>query len=182
VIAVQNDMLNEARSISMNRLCQVLNVPRSTVYYQPKAREKPQPCGILTNLIYEIIQAFPTFGIRRVWAYITKRLKWAVNRKRIARIMQWNRWTVNKRRKGGRPRVTCRKSITERPDERWATDLALVQCGHDRWCNFVPVVDCCTREVLGWELDRSARAKTAERALVQALIDRFGFPKGAQAG
>lgn len=182
MIAVQNDMLNEQRSISMNRLCQVLNVPRSTVYYQPRRRKQQQPCGILTNLIYEIIQAFPTFGIRRVWAYLTKRLKWLVNIKKVARIMRLNKWTVTKRRKGGRPRVNFSKSIAARPDERWATDLALVQCGDDGWCNFVPVVDCCTRQVLGWELDRSARAKTAERALEQALIDRFGFPKGAPSG
>lgn len=58
----------------------------------------------------------------------------------------------------------------------------MVHCGEDGWCSIVPVIDCCTREVLGWELDRTARAKTAERALESALISRFGWTRGAPDG
>ncbi|GFE84977.1 hypothetical protein GCM10011487_69770 [Steroidobacter agaridevorans] len=36
------------------------------------------------------------------------------------------------------------------------------------------VIDCCTRELLGWHLSRSGRSRTAEAALEQALIARFG--------
>jgi putative transposase len=36
------------------------------------------------------------------------------------------------------------------------------------------VIDCYTRELLGWHLSRSGKAKTAESALEQALIARFG--------
>ena len=35
-------------------------------------------------------------------------------------------------------------------------------------------MDCCTREILGWRLSRSAKTKTAEAALEDALINRFG--------
>ncbi len=35
------------------------------------------------------------------------------------------------------------------------------------------VIDCHTRELLGWHLSRSGKAKTAETALEQALITRF---------
>ena len=49
----------------------------------------------------------------------------------------------------------------------------------DGWCAFMPVLDCCTREVLGWSLDRTARAKTVERTLEDALIHRFGWTHGA---
>jgi putative transposase len=59
----------------------------------------------------------------------------------------------------------------------------MVFCGpRDGWCAFVPVVDCATREVLGWELSPTPKAKTAERALEQALIGRFGWTRGAPAG
>ncbi|MBE7497583.1 MAG: transposase family protein [Verrucomicrobiaceae bacterium] len=37
----------------------------------------------------------------------------------------------------------------------------------------MPVVDCCSREVLGWDLAHTARAKTAERALEEALLHRL---------
>jgi putative transposase len=36
------------------------------------------------------------------------------------------------------------------------------------------VIDCHTRELLGWHLSRSGRASTAGAALEQALIARFG--------
>ena len=36
------------------------------------------------------------------------------------------------------------------------------------------VIDCCTRELLGWHLSRSGKSKTAESALEHALINRFG--------
>ncbi|SFU92311.1 Integrase core domain-containing protein [Paenacidovorax caeni] len=36
------------------------------------------------------------------------------------------------------------------------------------------VIDCHSRELLGWHLSRSGKPKTAESALEQALIARFG--------
>jgi putative transposase len=59
--------------------------------------------------------------------------------------------------------------------------LALIHCGRDGWCVFVPVIDCCTREVLGHALERMGRAKTAERALEEALLARFGTLRNAPA-
>jgi putative transposase len=140
------------------------------------------PEGFLLGLIYAIIQANPTFGIRQTWATLKFSLGVKVNRKRVARLMRREGWTVRKRRKGGRPRVQVPRSAAERPDQRWATDIALVQCGTDGWCAFVPVIDCCTREVLGWELSTSWRSRTAERALESALVARFGYSRGAPKG
>lgn len=36
------------------------------------------------------------------------------------------------------------------------------------------MIDCHTRELLGWQLSRSGRSKTAEATLEQALITRYG--------
>ena len=89
---------------------------------------------------------------------------------------------MRQRRKGKRPRAKAMRSVAPAPDHRWATDIALVDCGVDGWCAFVPVIDCCTRECLGWALERTARAKTAERALEEALLSRFGWLRGAPKG
>lgn len=140
------------------------------------------PEGFLAALIYALIQVHPTFGVRMIWAQLRFTLGFTVNRKRVARIMRREGWTVRKRRKGGRPRVTVKTSVAARPDERWDTDIALVHCGIDGWCAFVPVIDCCTREILGWELSGSWRSRTAERALESALIRRFGYTRGAPPG
>lgn len=183
-MAVYNELVAEGKRVSFARLCRWLGVPRSTAYYLPKQRKhNRQIDGSLALLVHEIIQQFPTFGIRRVWAYLTKRLNWTVNRKKVARLMRIKGWTIRQRKKGGRPRVAASRSIAELPNRRWATDIALVFCGaQDGWCSFVPVIDCCTREVLGWELAHTARAKTAERALEDALLQRFGWLHGAPEG
>ena len=57
-----------------------------------------------------------------------------------------------------------------------------MHCGRDGWCVFVPVIDCCTREVLGHAVERTGRAKTAERALEEALLARFGTLRSAPPG
>lgn len=48
--------------------------------------------------------------------------------------------------------------------------------------HFVPVIDCRTREILGHALERTGRAKTAERALEEALLNRFGTLPNAPHG
>ncbi len=182
--AVYNDLLAEGSDASLSRICRLCSVARSSVYYRAVGNEKPRVIDeALADTIKQIIERFPTFGIRRVWAWLRHRLGIEVNRKKVARIMRLKGWTVKKRRKGFRPRVAVSSSIAPRPDLRWATDIALVFCGAaDGWCSFVPVIDCCTREVLGWELSHTARAKTAERALEAALIGRFGWVGGARSG
>ncbi|MEO1188588.1 MAG: DDE-type integrase/transposase/recombinase [Pseudomonadota bacterium] len=60
------------------------------------------------------------------------------------------------------------------PNERWATDLCRVWGGRDGWLTLALVIDCHTRELLGWHLSRSGKASTAASALEHALISRFG--------
>lgn len=180
----------EGRTVSVAKVCAWLGVSRSTAYALPKQRTPARPRrragtlpdAFITAIIYSVIQAYPTFGVRLVWAQLRFTLGITINRKRVARIMRREGWTVYKRRKGGRPRAKVKTSITDRPDERWATDIALVHCGDDGWCALVPVIDCCTREVVGWELSDSWRSRTAERALESALIRRFGYTRGAPHG
>src|SRR5690554_6877552 len=72
-------------------------------------------------------------------------------------------------------RVQALPSVASRPNERWATDIARVWCGPvHRWCALTIVMDCHTREALGWRLSPSGNAKAAEAALEEALITRYG--------
>ncbi|MDB4589674.1 transposase family protein [Verrucomicrobiales bacterium] len=41
------------------------------------------------------------------------------------------------------------------------------------------MIDCFTREVLGFALEKTGRAKTGERALGEALLSRFGTLRNA---
>ncbi len=46
--------------------------------------------------------------------------------------------------------------------------------GKDGWLSLALVIDCHTRQLLGWHLSRTGKASTASAALEQALITRYG--------
>ena len=73
-----------------------------------------------------------------------------------------------------RPRIQALPSVATAPNERWSTDLCRVWAGKDGWASRALVIDCHTRELLGWHLARTGKASTAGSALEQALIARFG--------
>jgi putative transposase len=181
--AVAQQLHAEGRVLPWTQLCRLLDMPRSTLYYQPRPRKRSEAVDeTIAAQIREIIEERPAFGVRRVHVQLTRGRGLVVNCKKVRRIMRLKHWTLRHRPVGRRPRAEKRVSIAERPDERWATDLAYVPCGRDGHAVFAPVIDSCTREVLGWELAPTGRAATAARALEDALLARFGTLHGAPAG
>ena len=151
----------------MTKLCAWFEVPRRTMYYRtvksaPKVQER------FEKPIKEMIEQDPSFGYRTVAALLN------FNKNTVQRIFQIRGWQVKRRPIGFRPRVQAMPSVAQHPNERWSTDLCRVWAGRDGWASLAIVIDCCTREILGWHLSRSAKATTAESALEQALINRFG--------
>ncbi|NIN63375.1 MAG: IS3 family transposase, partial [Anaerolineae bacterium] len=139
-------MREENREISIRRLCQILEVPRSSFYYAPYRRKAPEVDEGLARRIWELIQEYPAYGIRKVWAVLRYRLGIFVNRKKVARIMKLKGWTMKQRRPRMRPRVRGSRSVAERSNERWATDVTHIYCGSDGWCHLPLVIDCGDRE------------------------------------
>lgn len=115
-----------------------------------------------------MIEAEPSFGYRTVAALL------GINKNTVQRIFQLKGWQVRKRALGQRPRIEAKVSRAELPDQRWATDLCRVWGGKDGWLSLALVIDCHTRQLLGWHLSRTGKASTASAALEQALITRYG--------
>lgn len=157
----------EGIEVTISQLCRWFNVPRRTVYYKTKQRV-PRLNDSLVQRVKAEIEAFPTSGYRTVAWMLGE------NKNTIQRIFQLKGWQVKKRKKGFRPRAKGMISQTTDPNKRWSTDLTRVWCGKDKWCTLALVIDCCTRELLGFRLSKSGKAKTAEAALEEALINRFG--------
>ena len=179
---VQNTLLASGHSIPLTKLCASLGLACSSAYYQPRQRKARPIDEAMAARIKRIHRQEPACGVRGTWSRLRFRDGVKVNRKKVHRIMKLKDWTLPKRRTGRRPRVQVSSSIAENPNQRWATDLAMIHCGRDGWCVFVPVIDCCTREVLGHALEFTGRAKTAERALEEALLARFGTLRSAPQG
>jgi putative transposase len=160
--------------VPLSRLCRILGIARSTFYYSPSRRMAPKVDEGLARRIWDIIKENPAYGIRKVWAVLRYLHGMVVNRKKVARLMKLKGWTLKQRRPRMRPRVRGSRSVAERSNERWATDVTHIYCGRDSWCHLPVVIDCADREIIGWRLSRSGKASVAEAALEDALIERFG--------
>jgi putative transposase len=164
---VQQGLEADGFKVPMTKLCRWFEVPRRTVYYRPtKAAPKVQEQIVVP--IKAMIEENPSFGYRTVAGLL------GMNKNTVQRIFQIKGWQVRRRPVGFRPRVKCIPSIASQPNEHWATDLCRVWTGRDGWATLALVIDCATRELLGWHLSRSGKSKTAEAALEQPLIARFG--------
>jgi len=164
---VQSEMIQDGHRVSITKLCRWFNISRRTFYYKPKAKE-PKIDEKKLHRIKETIEAYPTYGYRRI-AYLT-----GINKKAVQRILKLKGWQVKKRPKGHRPRAKAMPSQSHTPDTRWAIDMTRVWCGSDGWSTLAAVIDTCTREIVGFRLSKSGKAKTAEAALQEGIIYRFG--------
>ena len=164
---IRQGLKDDGFEVSISKLCRWFEVPRRTIYYKAvKAEPKVKP--ELAAPIKAMIEDQPSYGYRTVAGLL------GFNKNTVQRIFQIMRWQVKKRPVGFRPRIQALPSVAQRPNERWATDLCRVWAGRDGWTTLALVIDCHTRELLGWHLSRSGKSKTAEAALEQALIARFG--------
>ena len=172
--------------LSERRICRVLDVSRSAVREPPAAdtTERARPQRVFdTELVARIrvlVQQFPTFGYRRIWALLRFRDKLLVNKKKVYRILKHHNWLVRQRTPKARPRVQVSRSRATRSDERWAIAITHLYCGADGWAHLVAVIDCHDRSIVGYEMALRGRAQEAERALESACLERFGmvFPRG----
>ena len=79
---------------SQRRVCRLLGVHRSTVWRQAQrscVHSNPVVDEVLAERIKSIIEEFPTFGYRRVWAILRFRDKVLVNKKKMVRILSHQR-------------------------------------------------------------------------------------------
>ena len=167
MVSIQQGLREDGFEVSMAKLCRWFGVARRTVYYQPtKAPPKVRP--ELAEPIKALIEAEPSFGYRTLAGLLD------MNKNTVQRIFQLKGWQVRKRAIGRRPRIQALPSVAQGPDERWATDLCRIWGGRDGWLTLALVMDCHTRQILGWQLSRSGKATTAAAALEQALISRYG--------
>ena len=88
--------------------------------------------------------------------------------------MKLKGWTLPKRKTGNAPHVKISISVTQNPNERWATDFGNTFCDNDGCYIFAPVIDCGTCEVLSYALKLTGKAKIVEPVLEEALLSRFG--------
>ena len=167
ILELQQELKAEGATVSLVKLCQWFEMPRRTVYCRP-TKGAPKVQEKFVTPIMAMIEENPSFGYRSV-AHLV-----GINKKTLQRVFQCMGWQARKRLVGFRPRIQALPLRTLAPNERRATDLCRVWTGRDGWASLALVIDCHTREFLGWHLSRSGKSKTGVSALDQALIARYG--------
>jgi len=112
-----------------------------------------------------------TFGYRRIGALL-RRDGVSVNHKTVRRIM--NDLGLSRPKFAYKPRRPKRveKMRPTRPNQGWQIDMTSFALSDFTPLFLVTVVDCCTREVVGWTLERRGRAGEWTAAVRMALESR----------
>ena len=168
-----------AEGYALAAVARVMQITRQALYRVPKPRAAPQrrpPAdGSVDAAIVEVAKANPTDGYRIVTAWVTRKLGWAVNRKRVLRVMREQRLIQRRGREPKRRRPGFFK--VERPGQLWHLDMTSVWVAEHGWVYLNAIIDSCTREIVGWELSLRCRAVEAI-AVIEAAVFEQGIAPG----
>ena len=178
----------EHDTLSIRRQCQLLNLPRSTFYYEP-ATETEENLQLM-RLMDEQYLKTPFYGSRRMTVWLQQQGQ-EVNRKRVQRLL----------RLMGLEAVYPKKRTTQRgaghtifpyllrgvsidhPDQVWSTDITYIPLRRG-FMYLVAIMDWFSRYVLSWRLSNSLESsfclEALDEALSQSQPEIFNSDQGSQ--
>ena len=151
-----------AEGYALAAVARVMQISRQALYRTPPPRRPPQrrpSTDPVEQAIVEIARDNQTDGYRMVTAFVRRKLGQPVNRKRVLRVMRerkliQRRRPLQRRKRPGFFRV-------ERPRQLWQLDMTSVWVAEHGWCYLNAIIDCCTREIVAWQLELRCRADEA---------------------
>ena len=168
------------RGMSVRKQCEVLQVPRSSLYYKPKGE------NVINLKLMEIMDRHltehPTEGVVSM-VYLLTGLGFIVGPKRIRRLFKlMGRETLYRRKnltKSGlreyiRPYLLRNLKI-ERPNQVWVTDITYIPM-QKGFMYLTAVMDVYSRKILSWGISNSQDAKWCKEVLEEAIRE-YGRPE-----
>ena len=64
----------------------------------------------------------------------------------------------------------------ERPGQLWHLDMTSIWVAEHGWCYLNAIIDCCTREIVGWSLELRCRAAEATAVIKRAVDEQAILP------
>jgi putative transposase len=160
-------------TMSVVRQCGLLELSRSTFYYQPVGEDAYNL--ELMRLIDEQFTKRPFYGVPRMTASL-RMMGYGVNPKRVRRLMR----VMGLEAIYPKPRLSANgpdhkvypyllKGVTvDRPDQAWATDITYVRLTHG-FVYLTAILDWYSRYVVSWELSTTLDTGFCLEALRKAL-------------
>ena len=175
----KNMIESEHPRLSINKQCSLLNISRSSWYYEPLGETALNL--ELMRLIDEQFLETPCYGARQMARYL-RRQGYGVNRKRVGRLMQKMGLTVIYQKPNTSkphpehkvyPYLLRDLNISE-PNQVWCSDICYIPM-RKGFLYLVAVMDWHSRKVLSWRLSNSLDTEFCIAALREALA-KYGTP------
>lgn len=169
--------LKEWHGYSIQEGCQLVELPRSSYYYQSHKPDESQ----LEHDLKTVAGQFPRYGSRRLFRQLRRApYGYSLGRFRMRRLMRQHNLLQKVKRKQYRttnsnhpyPRyrnlvqdleITC-------PDQVWVCDITYIRLFQE-FVFLAIVMDVFTRSIRGWNLSKSLDTSLTLDALVQSLQD-----------
>lgn len=177
--------------LSIRHQCRLLEVNRSSFYYQPKPRSLSDEQRALLRKVDEVYTAYPFFGTRKMADYLQlnghpeiqrHHVRWAYEHLCLQSVAPGPHTSVPHPEHHIYPYLLRNYSINE-PNEVWSTDITYLRL-HQGFVYLVAIIDWYSRYVLDWEISISMEADfcidTLSRALKKETCIIFNTDQGSQ--
>ena len=173
-------MINKKHALPITRQCKILNLSRSSLYYQPvEIREYDLN---MMSLIDEIHLRYPFYGSRRICDELLDN-GFHVSRGRVSTLMKkmgiealYRKPRLSKPHPGHRVYPYLLRGMQiDQANQVWATDITYLPLSKG-YVYLVAIMDWASRKVLSWRLSNTLDTSFCLDALEEA-IEQFGCPE-----
>lgn len=167
--------------MSIAGLCRAVGVSRAGYYRQVKRGRQARVGGVeLHAAVQAIALEMPAYGYRRVTAELKQR-GWAVNHKRVLRVMRQDNLLCLRRRRFVRTtnsdhslpvyRNLAAEMVLTGIDQLWVADITYIRL-ESEFVYLAVILDAYSRRVIGCHVGATLRTELVMSALEQALSMR----------
>jgi putative transposase len=173
-------MIDRTHDLPLTQQCQILELARSTAYYQPR---EPSPEDLaLMRRIDRLHLEYPFAGARML-RDLLRAEGYRAGRKHIATLMAkmgiealYRKPNTSRRKRGDEIYPYLLRNLTiDRPNQVWAADITYIPMRRGFLYLFA-VIDWHSRRVLAWRLSNTLTPDFCVEA-VQEAIRRYGIPE-----
>ena len=173
-------MVDKTYDMPLCHQCELLNVTRSSLYYQPQISETKLE---LMRRIDELYTEDPTRGTRRISNALRKRYSLKAGRGKVRRLMHMmGIGAIYPKKLLSTPNIGHKKypyllrgvSITH-VNHVWSTDITYVRL-KGGYVYLTAIIDWYSRFVLAWRLSTTIDSRFCVEALQEAL-EKYGTPE-----
>ncbi len=159
--------------LSILRQCALVSISRSS-YYGPGTGETAENLALMRVIDEQFLET-PWYGSRQMMRHL-RRLGYAVNRKRVRRLMgRMGLQAVYQKPKTTAPHpehkiwpYLLRDMVIDRPNQVWCTDITYIPMRRG-FLYLVAVMDWASRRVLAWRLSNRMDVEFCIEALEEAM-------------